>query len=249
MTGSVLVLRTAGTNCEIETAYAFEMVGLSADIVHINRLIEDPGRLQGYRFLAIPGGFSYGDDVASGRIFANEIAHRLDEALAEFVDRGGYAIGICNGFQVLVKAGLLPGLDGDRRQSTTLTDNTNGMYTDRWVRLTGDPERCAWIPDEEPIEFPVAHAEGRFRAPVPVRKALAANRQVALRYAEGDNFNGSDDRIAGICDPTGRVLGLMPHPERFLRWENHPNWTRLPRRQEGDGLRLFRAAAHHAKES
>ncbi len=249
MTVKVLVLRTAGTNCENETAYAFELVGADADLLHINRLREDPTILRGYRFLAIPGGFSYGDDIASGRVFAGEIASSLAEELAAFIDGGGYAIGICNGFQVLIKSGFLPAIAGERSQRATLSDNTNGVYTDRWVHLSGDPTRCAWIPDDRPIELPVAHAEGRFRAGPEVHAALAAGNQIAVRYAPDDNFNGSDDRIAGICDPTGRVFGLMPHPERFLRWEHHPNWTRLPRRREGDGLRLFRAAMKHAKES
>lgn len=248
MMPKVIVLRAAGTNCELETAYAFELAGADPEIVHINALREQPGLLDDARFLAIPGGFSYGDDIASGRIFANELATALGERLQEFVAKGGYAIGICNGFQVLVKSGLLPGAS-DGSQQVTLTHNTSGRYTDRWVRLEPTTGTCAWLPDDEPIELPVAHAEGRFRAPDAVREQLAANGQIALRYHADDNFNGSDDAIAGICDPSGRVFGLMPHPERFLRWENHPSWTRLPRRREGDGVRLFRAAVRHAKES
>jgi phosphoribosylformylglycinamidine synthase len=250
MQPQVLVLRAAGTNCEAETAHAFQVVGAEPRIVHVNELRQQPRLLREVQFLAIPGGFSYGDDIASGRIFANELMSALRDELLGFIDRGGYAIGICNGFQVLVKAGLLPRLDGRAEPQATLTDNASGMYTDRWVRLEGDARRCAWIPEgAAACELPVAHAEGRFVAPPAVRAALASAGQIALRYHADDNFNGSDDRIAGVCDPTGRVFGLMPHPERFLRWENHPNWTRGPRRREGDGVRFFRAAVRHAKES
>jgi phosphoribosylformylglycinamidine synthase len=242
MKPQVLVLRAAGTNCDVETAYAFGLVGAEATTLHVNRLRERPALLRDFQMLAIPGGFSYGDDVASGRIFANELLAGFGEELQAFVDRGGYAIGICNGFQVLVKAGLLPRLAGDRSQHATLTDNTSGIYTDRWVRLTGDATRCAWIPDGVEVELPVAHGEGRFLASPDVIAKLGANGQVALRYSGGTNPNGSTADIAGVCDPSGRVFGLMPHPERFLRWENHPRWTREPRRAEGDGVRFFRAA-------
>jgi phosphoribosylformylglycinamidine synthase len=249
MTAKALVLRAAGTNCDVETAYAFELAGIKADTLHVNRLREKPAILADYRFLAIAGGFSYGDDVASGRIFANELTSYLGDALKTFVDKGGYAIGICNGFQVLVKAGLLPRLDGAVQQQATLMHNPSGLYTDRWVRLEIASQKCAWIDSQDQLELPVAHAEGRFEAPESVLNALEKAGQVAFRYHAEDNFNGSARRIAGICDPTGRVVGLMPHPERFLRFENHPCWTRLPRQEHGDGFRLFRAAARHAKES
>jgi phosphoribosylformylglycinamidine synthase len=247
MKPKVLVLRAAGTNCDAETAYAFELVGAAPTVLHVNRLREDPKALRAYQALAIPGGFSYGDDVASGRIFANELMSALRDELLALVDRGGFAIGICNGFQVLVKAGLLPRLAptaaGERpAQEATLTDNTSGVYRDCWVRVSGDPTVCQWIPDDLEIELPVAHAEGRFAAPASVIDTLAANHQIALRYSSGTNPNGSAADIAGICDRSGRIFGLMPHPERFLRWENHPRWTREPRRREGDGVRFFRQA-------
>jgi phosphoribosylformylglycinamidine synthase I len=241
MTPTVLVLRAAGTNCDAETAYAFEKVGATAQVQHINRLREQPALLRSAQILAVPGGFSYGDDIASGRVFANELSTFLKDELNAFVERGGFVIGICNGFQVLVKSGLLPaGRVGP--QTATLSDNTSGVYQDRWVRLTGDPRRCAWIADDGEIELPVAHGEGRFLADDAVLDRLAADGQVALRYNSGTNPNGSLRDIAGVCDPTGRVFGLMPHPERFLRWENHPRWTREPRKNEGDGVRFFRAA-------
>ncbi len=241
----VLVLRAAGTNCDVETAYAFDAVGAASTTLHVNRLRERPLLLREVQILAIPGGFSYGDDVASGRIFANELVAALRDELTAFVERGGFAIGICNGFQVLIKSGLLPALAhgaGPARQQATLTDNLSGRYSDRWVRVTGDPARCAWIPDADEIELPVAHGEGRFVADESVLEALSANHQIALRYSSGTNPNGAARDIAGICDPSGRVFGLMPHPERFLRFENHPRWTREARRAEGDGVRIFRTA-------
>jgi phosphoribosylformylglycinamidine synthase subunit PurQ / glutaminase len=252
MTPRVLVLRAAGTNCDAETAYAFELVGASATTLHVNRLRENPKLLRDFQVLAIPGGFSYGDDVASGRIFANELMSALRDELLGLIDRGGFAIGICNGFQVLVKAGLLPRLWASRPgsapvQEATLTDNTSGVYRDCWVRVAGDPSVCQWIPDDREIELPVAHAEGRFIAPEAVLKELQAHGQVALRYTAGSNPNGSTADIAGICDRSGRIFGLMPHPERFLRWENHPRWTREPRRAEGDGVRFFRHAIARLK--
>ncbi len=243
----VLVLRAAGTNCDVETAYAFDSVGASATTLHINRLRERPLLLREMQILAIPGGFSYGDDVASGRIFANELVSALSDELADFVARGGFVIGICNGFQVLVKSGLLPALPGAgrARQQATLTDNLSGRYCDRWVRVTGDPKRCKWIPDDAEFELPVAHGEGRFVADVAVLEALRVNHQIAMRYSSGTNPNGAALDIAGVCDPSGRVFGLMPHPERFLRFENHPRWTREERRAEGDGVRIFRTAVAH----
>ena len=245
----VLVLRAAGTNCDAETAYAFALVGAEPTTLHVNRLREQPTLLRDFQVLAIPGGFSYGDDVASGRIFANELMSGLRDELLAFVARGGFAIGICNGFQVLVKSGLLPSIDGRTDQHATLTDNTSGVYTDRWVKLTGDAKRCAWIPDDVEIELPVAHGEGRFVADAGVLKTLAKNHQIALRYSSGTNPNGSTADIAGVCDPSGRVFGLMPHPERFLRWENHPCWTRHARRAEGDGVRIFRTAIKRLSEN
>ncbi|MBA3683623.1 MAG: phosphoribosylformylglycinamidine synthase subunit PurQ [Planctomycetes bacterium] len=248
MKPNVLVLRAAGTNCDAETAHAFAIAGAEPTVVHVNRLRERPALLAEYRILAIPGGFSYGDDVASGRVFANELMSALRDELLRFVDRGGFAIGICNGFQVLVKAGLLPRIDGKAEQQATLTDNLSGIYCDRWVRTVGNPKLCQWIPDDQEIELPVAHAEGRFVAPDAVLDRLEAAGQIALRYSSGTNHNGSARDIAGICDPTGRIFGLMPHPERFLRWENHPRWTREPRREEGDGARYFRQAVRRASE-
>jgi phosphoribosylformylglycinamidine synthase I len=262
-----LILRTAGTNCDAETAYAFELAGATTQSVHVNQLLRDPGLLDAFQMLAVPGGFSYGDDIAAGRILANQIAHHLGPACRQFVDAGKPVIGICNGFQVLVKTNLLPGEVGGRSgQTCTLTNNDCGRFLDRWIRLAARPGKCIWTKDLSPdlIELPVAHGEGKF---VPgsesVRQALWENGQVALVYAKADgsaaggvfpdNPNGSIDDIAGVCDPTGLVFGLMPHPERYVDPTQHPAWTRqrgpgaLPR--EGLGLEVFRNAVSHVSDA
>jgi phosphoribosylformylglycinamidine synthase subunit PurQ / glutaminase len=248
-----LILRTAGTNCDGETAYAFERAGAIAERLHVNRLLEDRRLLEGYQILAIPGGFSYGDDIAAGRIFANQIRHHLADAMRQFIDAGKPIIGICNGFQVLVKTELLPGpLVGRSGQTCTLAHNACGRFIDRWVRLEPRGDKCIWTAGlPETIELPIAHGEGKFvPADDAIRKALWDNDQVALVYAAGDNPNGSIDAIAGVCDSTGLVFGLMPHPERHIDPIQHPAWTRtlaetgaLP--EEGQGLPFFRNAVLH----
>lgn len=259
MRPKVIILRAAGTNCDRETAHAFELAGAASELVHINRLLERPNLLHDFQMLAIPGGFSYGDDIAAGRILANQIKHHLAEDLAAFIESGRPVIGICNGFQVLVKAGVLPGpLAGLNGQTCTLAGNDCGRFIDRWVRLSvPSGARCIWTDGIDAVELPVAHGEGKF---VPrddaVRRALWEDRRVALIYALADgspagrrfpdNPNGSVDDIAGICDGTGLVLGLMPHPERHVDPTQHPAWTRMrPLPQEGPGLRFFRNAVRH----
>jgi phosphoribosylformylglycinamidine synthase subunit PurQ / glutaminase len=261
MRPKTLILRTAGTNCDGETAHAFELAGADARFLHLNRVLERPKVLDEFQILAIPGGFSYGDDIAAGRIFANQIVHHLRDALHRFVDAGKPVIGVCNGFQVLVKTDLLPGAIGGRTagQTATLTNNDCGRFVDRWIRLSPHPGKCIWTEGLEPLELPVAHGEGKFvPADEPVRRALWANGQVALTYASRDgspaggrfpdNPNGSVDDIAGVCDPSGLVFGLMPHPERFVSPLQHPAWTRLGELPiEGTGLRLFRNAVAHVR--
>lgn len=250
-----LILRTAGTNCDAETAHAFELAGATAESVHLNRVLENPDLLRDYQMMALPGGFSYGDDIAAGRIFANQIVHHLRDAFHGFVDAGKPIIGICNGFQVLVKTDLLPGSIGDRRgQTCTLTNNDSHRFIDRWVHLLPKPGKCIWTAGmDQPFELPIAHGEGKFvPANESVRRALRENGHVALSYARADgspadgafpdNPNGSIDDIAGVCDITGLVFGLMPHPERFVRSFQHPSWTRCPPAAEGVGLRVFRNA-------
>jgi phosphoribosylformylglycinamidine synthase I len=260
---SVLLLRTAGTNCDEETKFAFEQAGAKVDPVHVHALGEKPALLDAHQIIAFPGGFSYGDDLGSGVVLAHELVQRLREPLTRFIERGGLAIGICNGFQVLVKTGLLPGpsyLNSASHDglSSTLTHNDSLRFEDRWVTLRVEKSRSPFLQGAEGrlVEFPVAHGEGKFvTRDAKILKRIVAEGQVAFRYVtrEGgkpaypENPNGSQDDIAGIVDETGRVLGLMPHPERHaLPWQ-HPRWTRNGLKAEGDGVFLFRNAVKHAK--
>ncbi len=247
-----IVLRAPGTNCDEETADAWQRAGALASTWHINRLIESQADLDHFQILTIPGGFSYGDDLGAGRILAARIASVLGEGLRRFHDRGGLVMGICNGFQVLVRAGLLPG--GPFHCPTTLAPNDSGRFEDRWVRLLPRPGLSPFVNFSGPIELPVAHGEGRYVTSDPASlKLLAGTGQVVLQYADPGgrptqdypaNPNGSAHAIAGVCDPTGRIFGLMPHPERHVDPWHHPHWTRqggtLP--VEGDGLRIFSSA-------
>ncbi len=259
----VIVLRTAGTNCDEETAHAWGLVGATAERVHVNRLVERPERLDDYQILTIPGGFSYGDDVAGGKILANQIVHHLVERVRSFIRAGKLVLGICNGFQVLVKAGLLPdGEDGNggassgrftqARQKLTLTTNDSGRFEDRWVHLRVATDRCVLLEKDDQMSFPVAHGEGKLVTNGAA--TLAHLRQNGYVDADGRagpypvNPNGSEDDIAGLTDTTGRVLGLMPHPERHVHPAHHPCWTRRPRDREPDGLRLFRRAVAYLQE-
>ena len=247
MKPKTLILRTAGTNCDGETAYAFERAGAVCEMLHINRLLENRAALDDFQILAIPGGFSYGDDIAAGRIFANQIRHYLADAFRKFIDAGKPIIGICNGFQVLVKTELLPGpLAGKTGQTCTLAHNDSGRFIDRWVKLSPRGSKCIWTAGLGPVELPIAHGEGKFiPSDEAVHRALWANDQVALVY-EGENPNGSTDDIAGVCDATGLVFGLMPHPERHVDATQHPAWTRLESLPaEGQGLKIFRNAIAH----
>lgn len=248
---ATLIVRTAGTNCDRELAHAFRLAGAAPEIVHLNELIRDPGRLERYQLIGIPGGFSYGDDIAAGRILANYLRHRLLDPLRAAIDRGVPVIGICNGFQALVKLGLLPDPHADA-QRVTLADNTTGRFVARWVHMVAEPgSRCVWTRGLERFELPVAHGEGRFTvADAAVLDALEQAGQVAVRYGEGDNPNGSLRDIAGICDPTGLVLGLMPHPERFVDPTQPPDWTRRREalaEQTPAGLRFFQNAVEHVR--
>ncbi|HTF55663.1 MAG TPA: phosphoribosylformylglycinamidine synthase I [Planctomycetota bacterium] len=244
-----LVVRTAGTNTDLETVVACEKAGFRVDLLHVNRLVERPALFGEYQLFIVPGGFSYGDDLGSGRVFANEIRLRLMEPIREFVRAGNLVLGICNGFQVLVKSGLLPDPLAEGPPSVTLTFNDSGRFEDRWVRLKAVPSKCVWVTAGDFLETAVTHGEGKFVAPAATLDRLEAAGQVVLKYVDASgaetgfpiNPNGSLRNIAGICDPTGRVLGLMPHPEKHLDWTNHPRWTRKAPR-DPDGLRLFRVA-------
>ena len=277
----VLILRTAGTNCDAETDAAFRLAGAETALVHIQHLIDSVGGtsrarvlLSDYQILAIPGGFSYGDDISAGILLATEMKHKLTDALTQFIADGKLIIGICNGFQVLVKAGLLPkaapeGAVSNRdtalnskdecayppemSQQATLAMNTSARFECRWVTLETQQSPCVFTRGIKPrIYLPVAHAEGRFTAPPGVLAQMEANRQVVFRYASAEyprNPNGSDANIAGICDATGRIFGMMPHPERFLTKWNHPRWTRENLPEEGDGVAIFKNAVNYARTS
>ncbi len=253
------VLFAAGTNCDQESAYAFSLVGAAAHVVHVNRLRSGQERLADYQILLIPGGFSYGDYIASGRILANELKHFLRDQFERFVADGKLVLGICNGFQVLVKCGLLPAFERPfEPQTVTLDTNDSGRYEDRWVHLHVEDSPAVFTRNiESPMYLPVAHAEGKFIARSPVVLArLGVARQVCLRYTTltgeppvfPDNPNGSEENIAGICNPTGRVFGLMPHPERFVRREQHPRWHR-ERVDEPHGIAIFRNAVEYARKN
>jgi len=248
---AALVLRGPGTNCDSETLHAFEQAGANATRMHVRQLAAAPEALERHAILCIPGGFSYGDDIASGRILAKELSARLHEPLSRFRDRGGLVLGICNGFQVLLQTGLLLPAGGDGAPRASLTANGSGRFVDRWVRLrvaTG-AVRCVFLEGLDRLELPVAHAEGRFTTTDAVAlDQLDRAGHLVFRYASdpdghGGNPNGSAADVAGVCDRSGRVFGLMPHPERFIVATQHPAWCgRLDPHGAGHGLQIFRNA-------
>lgn len=231
-TPKALVIRTAGTNCDLELCRAFTLGGAQAELIHLDRLMADPSQIARFDLIGFPGGFSYGDDIASGRILAMHTREKLLPELLKSAHRGVPMIGVCNGFQVLAQLGLLPGFENGE-PCVALTDNDHGRFIDQWVEMTPNPDsNCIWTQGllegarSDSVLYPVAHAEGRFVThDQGVLDQLVANNQIALRYNE--DINGSVESIAGICDPTGRIFGLMPHPERALEWNRHPHWTRL----------------------
>lgn len=255
-TPRILILRAPGTNCDGETAFAFEQAGGRADRVHINRLLENPQLLEDYQILCVPGGFSYGDDIAGGRILANQIRHHLADPFARFKDAGKLILGICNGFQVLLKSGVLIADDLDGSPVATFAPNDLGRFETRWTHLIAAPgHHCVFLTGIDRLYLPIANAEGKFVArDAHVLDQLAQRGQLVLRYTtpEGpltdqplrfpDNPNGSQANVAGVTDPTGRVLGIMPHPERHIHHTQHPRWTRGEGQEPGDGLALFRNA-------
>ncbi len=255
MAGSVrvMVVRAAGINCDEETMYAWRLAGARSELVHLNQLAENPKMLDDHQIVTFPGGFAYGDDIAAGVIFGQRVADDLSEPLRALVDRGGSLLGICNGFQVLVKAGLLPGgVFG--RDAVTVTFNDSAKFEARWVRMSVATDRCIFLHQGDTIAMPVEHAEGK----VIVRddetlERLKSAGMIAVRYVdEGGrtdtypaNPNGSVDGIAGLCDETGRVLGLMPHPDRHFQRTHHPLWTAGAISQSPDGLTMFKRAVAH----
>ena len=248
-----LILRAPGTNCDVETAFAFQQAGAEVVSVHVNQLIQREQRLSDYQILVIPGGFTYGDDIAAGKVLANELGLKLGEDIIRFVEAGGLILGICNGFQVMVKAGILPEPSNGGSSRLTLATNDSGRFECRWVHLGVNQESpCVFTRGMESMYLPVAHGEGKLVAEADILPQLNA----ALYYTDEDgnrdagyphNPNGSINDIAGICDSSGRVFALMPHPERHIRGTQHPQWTRLGARQYGDGFQIFLNAVRWAQ--
>ncbi len=267
----VLVLSGFGLNCDHETLYAFELAGAAATRVHINSLIDCSSKLEDFNILVFIGGFSWGDDHGAGVIQSVRMKSTIGEKLIDFVEAGKLVLGICNGFQTLVNLGLLPGFDHDYRlRSVALVHNDCGNFRDQWVHLTVNPASpCAFTRGLRRLELPVRHGEGKFYAERDVMRRLIESNQVVIRYATPDgepaqgrfpdNPNGSQHDVAGICDPTGRIFGLMPHPEAYNHWTNHPDWTRhaetCKRRGKPTGLdltpgvRLLQNAVNYIRES
>jgi len=241
-----LILRAPGTNCDGETAFAFEQAGSRVETAHVNELLRHHKLLSNYQIMVIPGGFTYGDDISAGKILANELRLKLVEDMRRFVADGRLILGICNGFQVLVKAGILPELS----TPLTLAGNDSGRFESRWVYLrVNETSPCIFTRGISTMYLPVAHGEGKVvAAPGVLNIALFyANENGDINAGYPYNPNGSIDDIAGICDASGRIFALMPHPERFVRWTQYPRWTREPRKEYGDGFRIFSNAVAWAK--
>jgi phosphoribosylformylglycinamidine synthase len=268
----VIVLAGYGQNCDYETAHAFEAAGALATRVHINSLIDGTVDPDDFQIMAFGGGFSWGDDHGAGVIQAIRLKTNVGDKILSFIEKGKLVIGICNGFQTLANLGLLPGIGNDyRTRSVALTFNDCGNFRDQWVDLkVNEQSPCVFTRGMTSAEFPVRHGEGKFYAESSVLQTLKNNNQIVLQYADKNgspargafpqNPNGSVDDIAGICDETGRIFGLMPHPEAFIRMTNHPDWTRkkAAMRKEGkdldmnsvtDGLKLFKNAVDYISAS
>jgi phosphoribosylformylglycinamidine (FGAM) synthase-like amidotransferase family enzyme len=242
-----LVLTGDGINCEVETAQAFRMVGFETEIRHLNDLIanqvsqDDLSR--NYAALAMPGGFSFGDDLTSGKVLALKMRHRLSWDLQQFAERGGLVVGICNGFQALIRMGIFG-------REISITHNARGKFVDMWVKTTPRGSQCVWLKGLGTLDLPIRHGEGRVIIAPSHRKEVLSKMErqgmTCLHY-EGDP-NGSDEQLAGLCDTTGRIFGLMPHPEAYVRGTAHPEWTQQPGRASapGQGLMIFENAYKEA---
>jgi len=260
------ILRGPGTNCDVETAFAFRKAGAQADAFHINHWFENKELLHRYQIMVIAGGFTYGDDIGAGTVLGNEITQRLIDEVSRFVAEGKLILGICNGFQVLVKTGLLPGLSTETGKKpvkeAVLATNDSAKYEDRWVYLKPEKKtRCVFTKNIERkvLYLPVAHGEGKFIAQdAETLKKIIDNGQVVFRYCDDKgkptaefpaNPNGAQDNIAAICDTTGRIMGMMPHPERFQDFTNHPRWTREKPEEPTDGMVIIQNAVNYIKEN
>jgi len=245
-----LILRAPGTNCDLETSLAFQHAGSNVTLAHINQLVKRKTVLSEFQIFVVPGGFTYGDDISAGKVLANELKLKLGGDIRDFIDSGGLILGICNGFQVLVKAGFLPG--GDR--ALTLSGNDSGRFECRWVYLkVNAASPCLFTDGIERMYLPVANGEGK----VVIGSESLPESKIVLTYTDEwgaenpgypDDPTGSEGHIAGICDSTGRVFALMPHPERHVRGTQHPQWTRKKPDKYGDGFSIFLNAVKWAKK-
>lgn len=258
-----LVITAPGINCDLELVQAFREAGADVESILLKRLTQEPSLIDRFDLIGLPGGFSFGDDIAAGRIMATLVRQSLYGKLVEAIERGTPMICPCNGFQIAVQAGLLPGPaaggawpEQAAAATVALNDNASASFSDRWVRVKAPANtRCIWTrglqaETADAAMLPIAHGEGRFVAPAELLSRLKREGLVALEYAPDDNPNGSMGDVAGICDASGLVFGLMPHPERFTRWTQHPWWTRLNGRSgEPMGLRIFRNAVEHVAKT
>jgi phosphoribosylformylglycinamidine synthase I len=259
MTARIAILTGYGINSDIELANSFNLAGGQSERVHLHDAIDGRKRLEDFDILAIPGGFSFGDHIASGRVFANRLRHKLGDTLLRLREKKTPIIGICNGFQVLVKLGLLPGTEpASFTQTCTLTYNDSGRFENRWCHLKTESNATSlWLKDVSQVYLPVRHGEGKF---IPGSEALLreleANGQTCLRYCDEAglepqgfpvNPNGSTGHIAGLCSKDGLVFGLMPHPEAHVLPTQHPHWQRNGQKPEGDGLRIFKNAVQYVR--
>ncbi len=264
-----LVLTGFGINCQEEMAGAYRLAGAEADIVHFNELLAEKAGIRGYDVINFPGGFSFGDDLGAGKAFANKMrfcrlasGRTLLEEIAGHVAAGGFVLGVCNGFQILVKSGLLPNVGGNFAQEVSLIVNDSGKFEDRWVHCIAEqPARTPFLKDVDVVALPARHKEGKLVCrDDAIRAAIREKGLCALRYCDADGAvateypalpNGAEFSCAALTDPTGRVLGMMPHPEAFLSIYNHPDWTRRREAaggtEEGEGLRLFRNVVEHIR--
>ncbi|HUQ84822.1 MAG TPA: phosphoribosylformylglycinamidine synthase subunit PurQ [Candidatus Limnocylindrales bacterium] len=261
----VLIFSGYGLNSEEETAYGFELAGAAPDIVHINDIVDGKYKLDNYQILSFPGGFAYGDDTGAGNAYANKIKNHLWDAVNRFVKKDKLVIGICNGCQIVNNLGLVPAFSGDfGDRKVALSNNDSARFITRWVDLKVN-SNSPWLSGIETLSLPIAHGEGKFITSDEDLTKLQKNNQIALQYIKGEmstyldlpaNPNGSTDEIAGITDETGRVLGLMPHPERGMFFNQLPNWQltkeqlvrqgkKLP--TEGPGLQIFKNAVKYFK--
>lgn len=265
MSANVLVLSGYGINCEEETAFGFNKAGAKSEIVHVNDLISKKKKLSDYEILVFPGGFSYGDDLGSGNALANKIKNNLWNELKEFAEQDKLILGICNGFQAITNLGLLPNFPNEiGAKKVALTHNNCARYQCRWIELKSFSKKCVFSKGIERIELPIAHGEGKLATDSSTLKKLNEENQIVFRYVKPDgeqangkfpyNPNGSIEDIAGICDSTGKIFGLMPHPERNILFTQKVNWTKekekLKRQgkaipEESAGMQIFRNAVNY----